>query len=63
VPFSAWAIRRLKAAGVWPPASARDIIPGAGLALTHLGGSRALARVLARGSHERRSRRAAMGKP
>ncbi len=42
-PFSAWAIRRLKAAGVWRAASARDIIPGAALALALLGGSHALA--------------------
>jgi hypothetical protein len=46
-PFSAWAILRLKAAGVWRPASAGDLILGAALALTVLGGSHALARVLA----------------
>lgn len=60
-PFSVWAIARLKAAGVWRPASASDIIPQAALALTVLGGSHALARVLTRRSNERRSRRFAIG--
>src|SRR5215467_9312139 len=46
-PFSAWAILRLKAAGVWRPASAGDLILAAALALAVLGGSHALARVLA----------------
>ncbi len=45
-PFSVRAIYRLKAAGVWRPVSASDIIPGAALALAVLGGSHALARVL-----------------
>jgi len=45
-PFSVKAIYRLKAAGVWRPVSASDIIPGAALALAVLGGSHALARVL-----------------
>jgi hypothetical protein len=45
-PFSAWAIRRLKAAGVWRPLSADDIIPKSVLALTLLGGSHLLARIL-----------------
>jgi Protein of unknown function with HXXEE motif len=44
-PFSVWAIGRLKAAGVWRPLSAGDIIPAAALTLAVLGGSHAIARV------------------
>jgi hypothetical protein len=62
-PFSVWAIRRLKAAGVWRPASAGDVIAGTALALTVLGGSHALAGVLARGGHGRRFHAPPSAKP
>jgi Protein of unknown function with HXXEE motif len=48
VPFSVWAIRALKDAGVWRPISASDIVPGIALALVVLGGSNAIARALPR---------------
>lgn len=62
-----WSPRRSRSgrsAGSRPPASGgppQPIIPQAVLALTILGGSLALARLLARGGYQRRPRRAAMG--
>jgi hypothetical protein len=47
-PFAAWAARRLKAAGVWEKLSARDIAPGAALAVAVFAGSHALARAVNR---------------
>jgi hypothetical protein len=47
-PFAAWAMRRLKAAGIWEQLSARDIVPGTALAVAVFVGSHALARVLNR---------------
>jgi hypothetical protein len=47
-PFSAWAMRRLKAAGTWEKLSASDIVPGTALALAVFVGSHALARALNR---------------
>jgi len=47
-PFAAWAARRLKAAGVWEKLSARDVVPGAALAVAVFAGSQALARALTR---------------
>ncbi len=47
-PFAAWAVRQLKAAGMWEKLSARDIVPGTALALAVLVGSHALAWALNR---------------
>jgi hypothetical protein len=47
-PFAAWAMRRLKTAGIWEKLSARDIVPGTALALAVFVGSQALARALSR---------------
>jgi hypothetical protein len=47
-PFAAWAVRQLTAAGMWERPSARDILPGAALAVAVLVGSHALARALNR---------------
>lgn len=47
-PFAAWAMRRLRAAGIWEELSARDIVPGTVLALAVFVGSQALARALSR---------------
>jgi Protein of unknown function with HXXEE motif len=50
-PFTAWAVRQLKAAGVWEKLSKRDIVPGTALALAVFAGSHALARALNRSQH------------
>jgi hypothetical protein len=47
-PFTAWATRRLKHAGVWQKLSARDIVSGSALALAVFAGSHAFARALNR---------------
>lgn len=47
-PFAVWAMRRLKAAGIWEKLSARDIVPGTALAVAVFAGSHALGRALNR---------------
>ncbi len=47
-PFTVWAVRQLKAAGIWEKLSKRDIVPGTALALAVFAGSHALARALNR---------------
>ena len=47
-PFAAWAMWRLKAAGIWEKLSGRDVVPGTALALAVFVGSRAVARALNR---------------
>lgn len=53
VPYTIWATRRLKAAGVWRPASASHVASAIALAVAVLGGSHVLARGLSRLANRR----------